>query len=303
MGWTEKMGSLLREEDNMKTNLFNTAGSRRMPLNIGKLLLTIILLVAGMVMVIPFLWMITTSLSSAKDVFSYPIKWIPNPIVWDFHIKVWTGNDSFVTYYMNSLKIATISCVGAVFLASFCAYGFSKISFPGRNYLFIFYLSMMLVPPQILFVPKFIMFDWMGIYNTHWALILPNLFTIYGVFMIRQFFLSVPHEIIEAATIDGAGHIRIFFRLMLPLAKPVMATLAVIDFSWHWNDYEHALVFLLDKDLYTIPLGLQSFIDVNYIDYNSMMAASFAAILPMLIIFMVAQRFIIEGVSSTAVKG
>lgn len=287
----------------MKQIQNNSAVVRVKQLDMGKLLLTIVLLLAGVVMVVPFLWMITTSFSSPQDVFRFPIKWIPSPIVLDHHLKVWTGNDSFVTYYLNSLKIASISSFGAVLLAAFAAYGFSKIEFPGRGPLFVFYLSMMLVPPQILFVPKFLMFDWMGIYNTHWALILPNLFTVYGVFMIRQFFLSIPHEISESAMIDGAGHLRMFFRIMLPLAKPVLATFAVIDFSWHWNDYEHALVFLLDKNLFTIPLGLQSFIDVNYIDYNSMMAASFAAVLPMLIIFMVAQRFIIEGVSSSAVKG
>lgn len=275
----------------------------RRPLDLKMLLLTIVLFAAGVAMVLPFLWMITASFSTPQDVFRFPVRWIPSPIVLDHHIKVWTGRDSFVTYYFNSLKIASISTFGAVFLAAFAAYGFSKVRFPGRNALFMFYLSMMLIPPQILFVPKFILFDWMGIYNTHWAIILPNLFTIYGVFMIRQFFLSIPHEIVESATMDGAGHFRIFFHFMLPLAKPVLATFTVIDFSWHWNDYEHALVFLLDKDLYTIPLGLQSFIDVNYIDYNSMMAASFAAILPMLIIFMAAQKFIVEGVSSSAVKG
>ncbi|GIP33452.1 carbohydrate ABC transporter permease [Paenibacillus sp. J2TS4] len=180
--------------------------------------------------------------------FRFPIKWIPSPVVLDHHIKVWTGSDSFVTYYLNSLKIAVISSAGAVFLAAIAAYGFSNIQFPGRNILFLFYLSMMLIPPQILFVPKFLMFDWMGIYNTHWALILPNLFTIYGVFMIRQFFLSIPIDISESAMIDGAGHFKIFFRMMLPLAKPVLATFAVIDFSWHWNDYEHALVFSFTPD-------------------------------------------------------
>ncbi|MDF2959304.1 MAG: sugar transporter ATP-binding protein [Paenibacillus sp.] len=287
----------------MEQTQISPAFVRMKQINFRMLLLTIVLLLAGVVMVVPFLWMITTSFSSPQDVFRFPIKWIPSPVVLDHHIKVWTGNDSFVIYYLNSLKIAIISSFGAVFLAAFAAYGFSKIEFAGRNLLFIFYLSMMLVPPQILFVPKFLMFDWMGIYNTHWALILPNLFTVYGVFMIRQFFVSIPHEISESAMIDGAGHLRMFFRIMLPLAKPVLATFAIIDFSWHWNDYEHALVFLLDKELFTIPLGLQNFIDVNYIDYNSMMAASFAAVLPMLIIFMVAQKFIIEGVSSSAVKG
>ncbi|CAG7647003.1 hypothetical protein PAESOLCIP111_05291 [Paenibacillus solanacearum] len=280
-----------------------SAGIKSIPIDFKMLILTAVLFATGIAMVIPFLWMITTSFSSPQDVFHFPIKWIPSPIVLDHHIKVWTGNDSFVIYYLNSLKIALISSLGAVLLAAITAYGFSNIQFKGRDVLFVFYLSMMLIPPQILFVPQFLMFDWMGIYNTHWALILPNLFTIYGVFMIRQFFLSVPVDISESAMIDGAGHFTIFFRMMLPLAKPVLATFTIIDFSWHWNDYERALVFLIDKDLFTIPLGLQSFIDVNYIDYNSMMAASFAAVLPMLIIFMFGQRFIIEGVSSSAVKG
>lgn len=169
--------------------------------------------------------------------------------------------------------------------------------------MFLVYLSMMMVPPQVLFVPKFIMFDWAGIYNTHWALILPGMFTIFGVFMMRQFFLSVPYEISEAAFIDGAGHFRIFSRIILPMAKPSLATLAIIDFSWHWNDYENALVFLIDQDLFTVPLGLQNFILENNVDYNGMMAAATAGIIPMILVFLLGQKYIIEGVASSAVKG
>lgn len=265
--------------------------------------LTLIMLFFAMLMVLPFIWMVSTSFKSPMEVFEYPIQWIPEQIVFDHHINVWTGKDSFVLYYANSLKIALIAMIGATFMSAFAAYGFARTEFKGRNAMFFVYLSMMMVPPQVLFVPKFIMFDWMGIYNTHWAIILPGFFTIFGVFMMRQFFMTIPKEISEAAFIDGAGHFRIFFQLMLPLAKPALATLAIIDFSWHWNDYEDALVFLIDPLLYTVPLGLQNFILEHSIDYNGMMAAASAGIVPMVLIFLLGQRFIIEGISSSAVKG
>lgn len=268
-----------------------------------KIITTIIMLFFSVIMIVPFLWMISASFKTPAEVFQYPIKWIPAHFMWDHHIKVWTGANSFVHYYLNSLKVALISTVGAVLLSALAAYGFSRIEFKGRNAMFMIYLSMMMVPPQVLFVPKFIMFDWAGIYNTHWALILPGMFTIFGVFMMRQFFLSVPYEISEAAFIDGAGHFRIFSRIILPMAKPSLATLAIIDFSWHWNDYENALVFLIDQRLYTVPLGLQNFILENTVDYNGMMAAATAGIIPMILVFLIGQRYIIQGVASAAVKG
>lgn len=271
--------------------------------SVRKVAATAIMLFFGVLMILPFLWAISTSFKSPAEVFDFPIKWIPERILWDHHIKVWTGPDAFMNYYLNSLKISIVSMLGATFLAAFAAYGFSRIEFKGRNTMFLLYLSMMMVPPQILFVPKFIIFDRLGIYNTHWALILPGFFTIFGVFMLRQFFLKIPHEISESAMIDGAGHFRIFFQLLLPLSKPALATFAIIDFSWHWNDYENALVFLIDKDLYTVPLGLKNFIQENSIDYNGMMAATTAGIVPMLLVFFIGQKFIIQGISGTAVKG
>ncbi len=269
----------------------------------SSLFITVIMMALAVVMIIPFLWMISTSLKTPAEVFKYPIEWIPSNLTWEHHQKVWSGAKSFGTYYLNSLKISIIGMVGATFLSAFAAYGFARIDFKGRNTLFLLYLSMMMIPPQVLFVPKFIMFEWAGIYNTHLALILPGLFTIFGVFMLRQFFLSIPNEISESAFIDGAGHFRIFFRLILPLAKPALATLAIIDFSWQWNDYENALVFLIDENLYTVPLGLQNFILENTVDYNGMMAAASAGIIPMIIVFAIGQRYIIQGLTNSAVKG
>lgn len=276
---------------------------RLLPRIPGRLIVSLIMLALAIVMIMPFLWMISTSLKTPSEVFKYPIEWIPANLTWEHHVKVWSGPKSFGTYYLNSLKISLIGMVGATFLSAFAAYGFARIEFKGRNGLFMLYLSMMMIPPQVLFVPKFIMFEWAGIYNTHLALILPAMFTIFGVFMLRQFFLSIPHEISESAFIDGAGHFRIFFQLILPLAKPALATLAIIDFSWHWNDYENALVFLIDERLYTIPLGLQNFILENMVDYNGMMAAASAGIVPMIVVFAIGERYIIQGLTNSAVKG
>jgi multiple sugar transport system permease protein len=269
----------------------------------SKTIWTLIMLFFAVATILPFLWMISTSFKTPAEVFQYPIRWIPEHWVLEHHQKVWLGEKSFIGYYVNSLKIAVISTAGATFLSALAAYGFSRVEFKGRDALFVVYLSMMMIPPQVLFVPKFIMFNWVGIYNTHWALILPGLFTIFGVFLMRQFMIAIPKEISESAFIDGAGHLRIFLQLMLPLAKPALATLAIIDFSWHWNDYENALVFLLDQKLFTVPLGLQNFILEFNIDYNGMMAATSAGIIPILILFLLGQKFIIQGVSSTAVKG
>ncbi|WP_372661683.1 carbohydrate ABC transporter permease [Cohnella sp.] len=265
-----------------------------------KIPLTVLMLICGVFMILPFLWMISTSLQGPSEVFT---RWLPSKLDWRSHDRIWTGNYNFVTYYWNSIKVSVFSTFGAVFLSAFAAYGFARIEFKGRDTMFLIYLSMMMIPPQVLFVPKFIMFNWMNIYNTHWALILPGLFSIFGVFMLRQFFMSIPKEITESAFIDGAGHFRIFFKLVLPLAKPALATFTIIDFSWHWNDFENALVFLSSPDLYTIPLGLQNFILENNVDYNGMMAAATAAIVPMILIFMIGQKYIIQGISGSAVKG
>ncbi|GAB2570892.1 ABC transporter permease subunit [Gracilibacillus alcaliphilus] len=267
-----------------------------------KVLMTIVMSILAIFMILPFIWMLSTSFKSPSEVFVFPIQWIPADPSFEHHIKVWLDNH-FAQYYFNSLKVAILGTGGAIIIGSLAAYGFARISFKGRDLIFFLYLSMMMVPPQVLFVPKFIMFDWAGIYNTHWALILPSFVTIFGVFYLRQFFLGIPKEISESAFIDGAGHLRIFFQIFLPLAKPAIVTFAIIDFSWNWNNYEDALVFLISEQLFTVPLGLQNFVHEFSIDYNGMMAAASAAIIPMIIIFFIGQKYIIQSVASSAVKG
>jgi len=264
---------------------------------------TVVMLLCGLIMIYPFLWMISTSFKQPYEVFEYPFQWISDEATLKYHKQVWTGPTSFVLYYMNSLKISLINMVGSTFLAAVAAYGFSRIQFKGRDTLFLIYLVGMMIPNQILFVPKFILFNMIDIYNTHLALILPGMFTVLGVFMLRQFFITVPQDISESAMIDGAGHIRIFLRIMLSLAKPALATFAIIDFSWHWNDYENALIFLIDHDLYTVTLGLQNFVLENRVDYNGMMAAAAAGMIPMIIVFLIGQKFVVQGVTNSAVKG
>lgn len=268
-----------------------------------KVLTTLIMLVLAVGMTIPFIWMISTSLKNAADVFNYPVEWIPSKFDFNHHIKIWTGSDAFGTYYLNSLKVSLIPVFIATILSSMAAYGFARMEFKGRNIIFLLYISMMMVPSQILFVPKFMLFDWIGIYNTHWALILPQCFSIFGVFLMRQFFLSIPQELSQAAKVDGAGHFYIWARIILPLAKPVLASFIILDFTWNWNDYENPLIFLSSQKLYTIPLGLNKFVQESNIDYNGMMAAATAAIVPIIIVFLLGQSYVVEGIASSGIKG
>lgn len=268
-----------------------------------RVLVTVIMVLAGFVMLIPLFWMISTSFKTQAEVFSWPVQWLPSRLNWAAHEKVWFGRLSFVNYYKNSLKITMLSVAGALCFGAMAAYGFARIEFRGRDLLFGLYLVMMMVPPQVLFVPKFIMFDWANIYNTHWALILPGMFTIIGVFYMRQYFLTLPKELQEAAFIDGAGHFTIFTRIFLPLAKPTLVTFGILDFTWNWNNYEDALVFLISEKLFTVPLGLNNFILEHSIDYPGMMAAATASIIPIVFVFLLGQRYIIEGLVSSSVKG
>lgn len=287
----------------MKTQLSAKNWSFLSLVNTKKLVITSIMCVVGLLMIVPFIWMLSTSFKTESQVFTIPIQWIPEEFNWDAHQRVWFGKNSFLQYYANSLKIAVIGTVGSTFIGALAAYGFARIEFKGRNVLFALYMMMMMVPPQILFVPKFIMFDWAGIYNTHYALILPSLFTIIGVFYLRQYFLTIPRELTEAAFLDGANHFRIFTTIFLPLAKSSITTFMILDFTWIWNNYEDALIFLVDKKLYTVPLGLDNFVMEFSVDYPGMMAAATASVIPIIIVFLIGQKHIIEGVVSTAVKG
>jgi multiple sugar transport system permease protein len=268
-----------------------------------KILLTIILGAISIVMILPFLWMISTSFKINGEVFKYPIDWIPNTWHFENYKKVWAGTDPFYLFYWNSIKITGITVAGNLLTSAMAGYAFAKIRFKGRNFLFLLYLSTMMIPGQVLLVPRFILFDQLQLINTHASIILPGLFTVFGTFLMRQFFISLPNELLEAGRVDGSGYWRTFWQICMPLIKPALVTLLILSFTWHWNEYETPLIMLREKDLYTIPLGLTSYVEEFGTNYVLTMAASVSGLVPLLIVVVVCQKWFVEGIASSGLKG
>lgn len=273
-------------------------------LNIRKLLVTIIMLAFGIIFLLPFAWMISSSLKPEADVFQYPIRWIPEK--WQAiknYSDVWAGQYPFYKYYLNSIQVTVITTVTSVLVSCMAAYAFAKIRFTGSNVAFLIVLSTYMIPSQAILVPQFIFYRQLGLFDTHLGLVLLNSFSVLGTFMLRQFFMSINNEFMEAAKIDGAGHWRTFFQIGIPLVQPAIATYAILRFIWTWNDYQNPLIFLKSPALFTLPLGIKKFADAYGEFYSLMMAASVSAIVPLLIIFIVGQKQVIEGISLGGVKG
>lgn len=272
--------------------------------NIYKIVFTVLLYIMGITMLVPLLWMIVTSFKPENEVFDFPIKWIPKTFVGlDNYKEVWGKRYNFGLYYYNSLKITIISTFFQILVSAMGAYGFTKIKWRGRNTLFLLYLATMMIPPQVLIVSRFAIMQKVGLYNTHLGVILMLIFSTYGVFLLRQAMMGIPDSLCESAKIDGAGHWTIFFKIVMPLIKPSIATLAILKFVWTWNDYQTGLIFLSNRALYTIQLGMQRFSTETGVLYSLVMAAAVSAIIPLIITFIFGQRYIIDGIASGAVKG
>lgn len=273
-------------------------------INIPKIAFTVLLYAMGITMLMPLIWMIVTSFKPESEVFDFPIKWIPkNFMGLDNYKEVWGERYNFGLYYYNSLKITIISTFFQILVSAMGAYGFTKVKWKGRNTVFLAYLATMMIPPQVLIVSRFAIMQKIGLYNTHLGVILMLLFSTYGVFLLRQAMMGIPDSLCESAKIDGAGHCMIFFKIVMPLIKPSIATLAVLKFVWTWNDYQTGLIFLSNRALYTIQLGMQRFSTETGVLYSLMMAAAVSAIIPLILVFILGQRYIIDGIASGAVKG
>lgn len=264
----------------------------------------LIIAVLGIVMIFPLAWMISTSFKYEADVFNFPIEWIPTRSRGlENYKEVWVGNMSFALYYWNSIKVTVLSVVFSLLIGCLGAYGFSKIEFRGRDKLFVLYLATMALPEQVTLIPRFLLFKQIGLVDTHWSLILNSVFSVMSVFILRQSMVAIPDELSQAAKIDGAGHIRILFQIIMPMAKPSIATFAILKFVWTWNDYQNPLVFITNSKLYTIQLGVKMFSDAFGSFYALTMAAAVSAIIPLLIIFLLGQKQIIAGITDGSVKG
>jgi ABC-type glycerol-3-phosphate transport system permease component len=262
------------------------------------------LLIAGaVVFMIPFLWMLSSSLKELPQVFVFPPKWLPNPIRWDNYAQALERMD-FLVALKNTLTITVLCLVGQVGSAAFVAYSFARIRFPGREFLFALLLSTMMLPAQVTMIPLFIIFRDLGWVDTFKPLIVPAFFGggAFFIFLLRQFFLTIPKDLEDAARIDGCGRFRIFLQIVLPLAKPALITVSIFSFMSHWNDFMGPLIYLNSEQNRTLAIALQSFQGQYTADWNLLMAASVVVLIPVLIIFFTLQRYFVEGIVLSGLK-
>jgi multiple sugar transport system permease protein len=269
---------------------------------VGKVVGYAALVVVALLVMVPFLWMISSSLKSNNAVFTVPTQWIPEDFRWSNYTDIWS-RIPLTTYLGNSLFLAVTITFLQVFTGSFAAYGFSKIRFPGRDGLFVAYIATIAVPWQAYMIPQYIMMQKAGLTNTHLSLILLQAFGAFGVFLMRQYYQSVPDELVEAARIDGLSEWGIYRRIMLPLSVPAIASLALLTFVATWNDYMGPFIYLTDNDLWTIQLGLRSFIGQYDAEYAMIMTGSVMSVLPILVVFLFGQRYFIQGIATSGLKG
>lgn len=267
-----------------------------------KVLLYVFLIITAAIMLMPFLWMLSASLKQDRDVFTFPIQWIPAEPEWANYSRIWT-QIPLLTYILNTVKLTIIVTLLQLFTSSFAAYAFSKLRFKGRNALFLGYIATIAVPWQAYMVPQFMMLRSMGLNNTHLAIIILQAFSAFGVFMMKQFYEGVPTELCEAARIDGMTEYGIYARIMLPLAKPALSTLTIFTFVNTWNDFLGPYIYLTRDQLKTIQLGLRSFIGQYSSEYGLIMAGSVVTMIPVIAVFLALQKYFVEGVASSGLKG
>lgn len=264
--------------------------------------LIVSLLALSIFMLVPFYWMVISSLKLNKDVFSIPMKWWPDEMHWENYRLIWEKLP-LTTFFLNTAKLTLITTVIQLCTSCFAAYGFTKTKFKGRDLIFLMYVTTIAVPWQVYMIPQFILISKMGLTDTHLGLILMQAFSAFGVFLIRQFYISIPDELCEAARIDGLNEFGIFRKIVFPLGKPAMATLTIFTFTNVWNDFMGPLIYLKSQNLKTIQLGIRMFISQYGADYAWIMAASVCSLIPVVIVFLSFQRFFVEGVAASGIKG
>ncbi|MGC8863613.1 MAG: carbohydrate ABC transporter permease [Armatimonadota bacterium] len=286
----------------------------------AKIAICVLLSVLGSTMVLPFLWMISTSLKEAGEVFAPQMHWIPEKVIWRNYLDAVTAIP-FGRMLFNSLLVAVTVTLGQVVTSSLAAFAFARLRFPGRDALFLGYLATMMVPGVVTMIPVFAVLrilgdmvpyefyfrqTWLGNViggDSYFALIAPGLFSAYGTFMLRQFFMTVPRELDEAAVIDGCSKLGVFRHVIIPLSGPALATLVIFTFMWSWRDFMWPLIINNSIEMQTLPVGLATFQSMFGINWNLLMAASVIVMLPLIIAFVFCQRFFTEGIKLAGIKG
>ena len=269
---------------------------------VTRILAYAVLIVMGVLFVLPFVWMVLASLMSNNEILAVPFRWIPEHWEFQHYVQIWSKTNMAV-WLGNTVFFAVVVTVLQVFTGSFAAYGFSKIDFPGRRVLFMAYIATMAIPWQAYMIPQFTMLSAAGLNDTRWSIILLQAFGAFGVFMMKQFYDTVPDELCEAARLDGLSEFGIYRKIILPLSGPSLAALAIITFTNTWNDYMGPLLYLRSPDLYTIQLGLKTFISQYDADYAMIMTGSVLAVLPIVVVFLIGQKQFIAGIATSGMKG
>jgi len=262
----------------------------------------LVMLAFSFFILLPFFWMVSTSLKEAKALTVLPIQWFPEKISFDGFVKIFDVFP-FGRAIFNSIFISALITFVTVMSACMAAYVFSKIKFRGREVLFGIYIATMMIPANITMIPNYLTLKHLSLLNSYVGIMLPSLFNAFGTFMIRQYMRTIPDDFVEAAVLDGASHFRIFFRMILPLSKPAVATLTVITFMGAWNDYLWPLIVLTDKNKMTLPVGLSLLNGQHQSDYNMLMAGALISMIPILLIYTFAQRYFEQGLSVGGIKG
>lgn len=275
---------------------------RRRKIKWNRVMLYAAVIFLTVMMLLPFAWMLSASVKLNREVFSFPIVWIPPEPRWQNFVDIW-HKIPLALFIWNTSKLTIIVTILQLFTSSFAAYAFAKLNFPYRNALFLGYIATIAMPWQVYMVPQFILMRELGLNNTHLALICLQAFSAFGVFLMRQFYMSIPDELCEAARIDGMNEYQIWWKIMIPLSKPALSTLTIFTFVNTWNDFLGPMIYLTRTELKTIQIGLRMFITQYSAEYGLIMAASVVALIPVLIVFLALQRFFIEGVAASGVKG
>ena len=275
----------------------------RKHVNWGHLILHIVLLGICLISIFPFIWMISSSLKDSELIFSFPPQLIPNPVTWQNYPEAWKAT-AMGRAMINSLFIAVVTTGGGCLVSSLVAYGFAKIDFKFKTALFMVVLSTMMIPYQVTLIPLFIIFKHLGWINTYNPLIVPSLFgTAANVFMMRQYMLKIPNDFRDSGFIDGCGHFRIWFKIILPMCVPTLVSLGVLTFMGHWNNYLGPMIYLSSRVKMTVPLVLRSYKGSYSTQWHLLMAASCIALAPVVLLYIVSQKFIISGIMMGGIKG
>jgi alpha-1,4-digalacturonate transport system permease protein len=280
---------------------FDWLPKSRRKMNTRDVVSWLLLVAFAAVLFFPIYWMFVTAVRPKDELFNGEFDLWPSQLMWSNFAEGW-NRLPFGQFYINSFAIAIIAVILTVFINLLCGYTFAKYKFPGRNIIFLLLISTLMIPIQVIMVPEFLLITKLGWVNTYWGVIAPRAAEAFGIFMVRQFMLAIPDELIEAGRLDGAGEFAIFWKIVLPLSWPVIAVLTIFTFMWRWNDFVWPLVALQQQDAFTVPLGLNLLKGQYYTEWTSIMGMGLVSIIPMLIVFIFFQRYFIQGIANTGLK-